>query len=306
MTDNTELSKLQSKIDQNPKDENAWFQLGFLLLREGKPSEAKTMLEKSVELNPENFKAWAGLGVIAANRKDLKSSEEFYKKAVKIESKFNEGWFALARVYWAQAKYKDAEKALKNCAFDTSEEKLMVYRELALVYMMWKKPANAEKPLKQAIELAPSNPEFKIMMHRVLMEQKNNRGKENQAILILREIPIGTMSLEELVKALDQAMQIGDFVAAVDFGRRILEIDPNNIDGLFIQHRDLREKYNFYYTRMRSDARVYRDGWATQKLGEEIKSMDGRIRNVITSSPLAKMRWNTLNNQYPLAMAPLY
>ena len=306
MPDSTDPSELKVRIDQNPNDANAWSQIGFILLEEGKPTEAKPILEKAVELNPKDFKAWAGLGVIAANRKDLKNAEEFYKRAVKIEPRFTDGWFGLARVYWGEAKYSDSEKALKNCTFDTTEGRLMVLRELAMVYMLWKKPSKAEKPLKQAIQLDPANPEFKIMMHRVLIEQKNDRNKENQAILILREIPISTMPLEELVRALDQSMQFGDFIAALDFGLRILEVDLENIDGLFIHRRYLREMYNFHYARMCSPSRVSTDGWKTKNLSEEIKKIDAKVRSITTSNLAAKERWKTLSDQYPLATPDMY
>lgn len=306
MPDRQNLSELQVRIDQNPNDADAWSQIGFILLEEGKPTEAKPILEKVVELNPKDFKAWAGLGVIAANRKDLKNAEEFYRRAVKIEPRFTDGWFGLARVYWGEAKYNDSEKALKNCTFDTTEGRLMVLRELAIVYMLWKKPSKAEKPLMQAIQLDPANPEFKIMMHRVLLEQKKNRDKENQAILILREIPIGTMPLEELVKASGQALQFGDFIAATNFGLRIRELDPENIDGLFICHRHLRERYNFHYARMCTPSRVSTDGWETKNLSEEIKKIDAKVRSITTSNQLAKERWRTLTNQYPLETPYMY
>ncbi|MBN2229064.1 MAG: tetratricopeptide repeat protein [Candidatus Thorarchaeota archaeon] len=291
-------AELQERIRNNPNDADAWSKIGFLLLIEGKSKEAKAMLERAVALDPKNFEAWAGLGVIAANKGALKESEELYKQSVKIQSNFSDGWFALARIYWGQAKYKDAEKALKKCSFETLEKRVMVLRELALVYMMWNKFADAEKTVKQAIQLDPTNTELKIILHRALKGQKS-RDKENQAALAYREIPFGTMNLEELLTALGQAMQLGDFEVAEDFGRRIRDIDSRNIDGLFIQHRHLTDRYNYHYASMCSSTRTSQDGWQVKKLDEEIKKLDKTIRSVIDSDPSAKMRWQALFNRYP-------
>ncbi len=299
MTDSMSLSDLKARVTKDPNDADAWCQMGFILLHGKETNEAKLMLERAITLNPKIIDAWAGLGVIAANKGELKTAEDLYKRAVKIDSKYNDGWFALARVYWGQTKYKDAVRALKNCNFETLQGKLMVLKELAIVYIQWRKLADAEKPLRQAIQLDPTDNEYKILLHKVLMEQKKNE-KVNQAILLFREIPLGTMTLEELLRALDQSMQYNDFDIARDFGKRILEMDPENINGLFVKHWDLRMKYNFHNMRFYSAARVSTDAWELQKLDEELKKLGAVIQSIIGKDVVAKIKWTTLFDRYPL------
>lgn len=71
------------KLQENPNDDNALYQIGYGLSNQGKNTEAQDAYYKALQINPNNGKAQIGLGHIDFSNGDYKSAYENYSNAVK-------------------------------------------------------------------------------------------------------------------------------------------------------------------------------------------------------------------------------
>ncbi len=229
---------LRIRVSENTNDAEAWCEIGFLLLRQGKSKEAKEVFQRVIQLDDKQFRAWAGLGLIAANARKLKDAVDFYKKAVKINSDFKDGWMALARIYLYQKKFKDSEKAYKKYRPTTPEESLVLATDRASLYMAWEKYSKAEEEFRKAISIKPDDAIIKLNLVSALNHQKKPEGRELE-----KEIMEGPHSVEVwMTIALywrTRAIQEKDSVRfhmkkVVSVCRKILRIDKDHIHAHLI------------------------------------------------------------------------
>ncbi len=277
---------LRARISENPKDADAWCQIGLILLGQGNEKEAEDVFQRVVQLDDKQYRAWAGLGLIAAKMDRLREAEECYKKAVKINSDFDDAWIALARIYLHRKKFKDAEKAFKKCKPKTPDRKLLLAMDMGFLYLSWEKFSKAEEEYRKALVSKPDDIVITMQLVGVLNRQGKKEGGEIES-----EIMKGPHSVEKWFELAlywkARAMQEKDSVLyhvarIVEVCNKILEIDPDNIHARLLIYEVRaadRSIYgplkDLYYSRpyetreWRKDERI-KTRMLLMKLGEEI------------------------------------
>ena len=74
------------------------------------PHEAETMLQKAIETNPKNVQAYHNLGKIYTRSKDYALAIDAYQTAVTLNPKLSDAFFNLGFIYATTGMYEDAEK----------------------------------------------------------------------------------------------------------------------------------------------------------------------------------------------------
>ena len=299
------LSDLRIRVEEDPKDADAWCEIGLLLLAQGKSDEAKPIFEKVIQLDSKQFKAWASLGFMAANEGDIKAAEKFYKKSVKIESRFKDGWIGLARIYGAQKKFKDAVKAIGKCDYSTDEEQAFLSFELSQIFYAWERFSEAEKEVRKALTLRSADPILKLQLSRVLKARNEASYAELE-----REVIEGTYSIGEWFQILSFLKSFGwTYEKRIhEICDKILSLDPDNIDARILKywyyrHRwsllhdeEMRRRHQFRTT----TGRGYYYGGVDDKLEERQQDffqkwsrLEKEIEAIIrkTNDPVAKKKW---------------
>ncbi len=77
---------LQEHVDKNPRDADAWFNLGLALQFAENLGEAESAFLKAVQIDAQNWDAWNRLGFIYEKRQQYPRSLEHYQKALALHS----------------------------------------------------------------------------------------------------------------------------------------------------------------------------------------------------------------------------
>jgi hypothetical protein len=78
------LAHMHAAVKADPKYDRAWYELGFIHLRQNNWAEAQQAFENVVRLNPDDYEAEGSLGVIYLNKGDLDRAEAHFRAALRI------------------------------------------------------------------------------------------------------------------------------------------------------------------------------------------------------------------------------
>jgi cytochrome c-type biogenesis protein CcmH/NrfG len=82
-----EIEFLKNAVRQNPKDLNAWIELGNILMDTGRYREAIDSYQKALELDPKNVDVRVDMGTCYRNIGNPNMAVEEFRKAIKINPK---------------------------------------------------------------------------------------------------------------------------------------------------------------------------------------------------------------------------
>jgi tetratricopeptide (TPR) repeat protein len=148
----------QHAIDNDPRHEVAWFNLGTIYLNKKMYPEARKCLNEAVHLNPQDSDAWNNLGSISGTEEKYDEALEQFTRAAQSNPNHLNAIANMMHIYEFQHRLADAEKAMEDLvarAPDNAE--LHLYRAMTLVGENDLKRAREE--LEISIKLRPSNPD---------------------------------------------------------------------------------------------------------------------------------------------------
>jgi type IV pilus assembly protein PilF len=134
----------------------AQMRLGESLLKEGRPTQALTELNKAVELDPDNAQIRNVLGVAYMEKGMLSEAIQEFRKALDLSPDFvevhNNLGTALLRQGKVQEAIKEFNKALTNPLYPTPH---FVEYNLGRAYYQLKDYDQAKKHFKEAVKISP-------------------------------------------------------------------------------------------------------------------------------------------------------
>jgi tetratricopeptide (TPR) repeat protein len=101
-------------LSVDPKDSEAWYNLGVYYDKKNLRDKAKRNYLQAVELNPEMPEAWFMLATVQQRNKEYKKSEISLKKAMEFDSDNFMYWYHLSVAYFNQEMYPEAIEASKH------------------------------------------------------------------------------------------------------------------------------------------------------------------------------------------------
>jgi tetratricopeptide (TPR) repeat protein len=251
------LRKLEREY---PGDGELQYRLGLVLLRQGKPSEAKDRLESAIKLMPESPQAWLAVArtrLLSGNHagalkaieiaNHLAPNEPFvwrasamffeqagdYEKAARYELR----WFEAqpgdkvsrlrAIEYFIRAGQADPAIELGLEAIQ-DEDLAVVHNLLGQAYRLKHDPAKAVDELQTAIRLDPDTPSYYIDIAQLFLD--HNTPEPAQMILerASRKFPRNPEILRQTGLA---HYASGDHAKALDSFLRITDLDPDSETG---------------------------------------------------------------------------
>jgi Tfp pilus assembly protein PilF len=153
-----ENAKASTLVDalmkSNPHDPEVLGYRGTILLRNGKGSEAVSLLQQAAKDAPDNAFIRYEYGAAAANNGDPNTAEQQWKEAVRINPAFGEAQAALAKLAIARNDM-DLLSQTAGSSIVISPKNPNGYIWRAIVESRKHEPIPAEADLKKAIEVAP-------------------------------------------------------------------------------------------------------------------------------------------------------
>jgi tetratricopeptide (TPR) repeat protein len=78
------VDHFQQAIKADRNFDKAWYELGFVYLRQNRLEDARVAFENVVRVNHEDYEAEGSLGVIYLRNRDLNRAEDHFKAALRI------------------------------------------------------------------------------------------------------------------------------------------------------------------------------------------------------------------------------
>jgi predicted Zn-dependent protease len=150
----------------------AYVLLGLAYLQDQKLKESQAALEQAVRLDPRSGAGYLTLGACLNQQKDYASAEKALNRGLELEPESSEGQYELAKNYWAQRRWQEAEPhALK------------------------------------AETLRPNIAGVHVVMGNILLQKRDNAGALKEFNEYLRLDPKGSMSdaVRTMVSELEKA-----------------------------------------------------------------------------------------------------
>ena len=151
-------------IQRSPFDYQAYVELGNCYLWQSKNSQAEEILKKAIEINPNYSRAYARLGNCYLNQDKYLQAEEMFEKAIELDSEEYCVYLELAECYREQGKYPQAEETLKK-VIKINPHRHTAYIQLSICYIDQAKHSQATDMIKETIE---EQPRFELLLYRAL------------------------------------------------------------------------------------------------------------------------------------------
>lgn len=225
---------LKEVQEEDPKNEEAWYLLGYVYARQKKYDKMFEAFDKAVELK-----------------------SEYKKKGVKVSkdsgTQFHaeHGVDAILKVVWATAfntgvksfneavnatddslRMKSFDEAIKNfkTAATIQPDSTLAYRNWAAALLNAQRLQEAEEPLEKALKAAPDDAEIATMLAQVY----TSNGKEEQALAILEDFWSRDIRTEEIADNLSRAyLRAGKVEEAKGVYKEAIEANPGNFQFLY-------------------------------------------------------------------------
>jgi Flp pilus assembly protein TadD len=175
---------LKKALDKDPKNYQAWFDLGFVLNRLDRPDESIAAYRKSVAAKPDVFESNLNLGLMLVRANDPDAGR-FLRAATTLtptahpEEGQERAWLALARL----EESKKPEDALADYrkASDLMPKDPEPHLSAGLLHERQKEFSDAEAEYKQVLTLDPHSTEAAIGLTNLYM--KSNRLGDAEPLL---------------------------------------------------------------------------------------------------------------------------
>ncbi|XP_019400814.1 PREDICTED: transmembrane and TPR repeat-containing protein 3 isoform X2 [Crocodylus porosus] len=232
-------------ISMRPDFKQAYISRGELLLKMNKPLKAKEAYLRALELDQTNADLWYNLAIVYIELKDPTEALKNFNQALELNPKHKLALFnsALLMQESGDARVRpEAKQRLLNYVKEEPQD-ANGYFNLGMLAMDDKKDMEAETWMKKAIKLQPN---FRSALFNLALLYSQT-AKELIALPVLEELlryyPDHTKGL--ILKGDILMNQKKDISGAKKCFKKILELDPNNVQGkhnlcvVYFEERDL-------------------------------------------------------------------
>lgn len=140
---------------KRPENNKAAFQTAQEAIRSGKDNDAAKVLDTLLAADPKDYEAWTEIGNIYFRRKSTDNAEAAYFKAIELKRDYFLALMNLGKLYFGAKRFDDAIIVLSN-AVKSDPDSADAHHFLGESYLSVKKGSLAVPELNAAIKLAPS------------------------------------------------------------------------------------------------------------------------------------------------------
>lgn len=205
---------------------------------QGRPDEARPVLEQLVRRYPDSFEATETLGLIAAEGGDFAAALPRLEKACALRPSSGLALANLGTAYLKLKRNADAVRILQRAAAIDPKNR-ETQSALGQALMLMGRPADAATAFAAACANGPPDPDLLYNRAVALL----NAGKAKQAAEVVAAVPHAESSATVQSLWGEIAEKNGDFGAALEHDQRAAELDPSDTNlyalGIELMHDGL-------------------------------------------------------------------
>ena len=102
------VAEYQNAVARNPKDYQAYYNMGLSYYHMKKPDKAISAYKNAVKYNPKHAEAFTNLGLAYHEKKEYILAKNAFAKALSLKPDLGEALFGMARIFKQQEEYESA------------------------------------------------------------------------------------------------------------------------------------------------------------------------------------------------------
>ena len=251
---------IKRAIRKAPKVALYHYNLGGAYFMRRDFEKARDAFQAAVRLDPQSREAIDNLAIAQHELKRLREAETLFEQAVKLSPADPKAWLNLAKIRMELRKAQLVDEAIGKAAGLADHADAVFWHEVGKIYYGMSRHVEAEKYLRQALELAPTDMHILFALGKVLAERDQyeeakqvfERAREAgypvaslEAALaevyitsgevargrasLLRQIEHAGDDVQLLLDAAQTLSLIGDFDIQEKVLRKVLDIEPLNV-----------------------------------------------------------------------------
>jgi RNA polymerase sigma factor (sigma-70 family) len=197
---------------------------GAVLLRQGKLDEAAASFRRAIQIDPRDAQAYNNLGIVLLRQGKLVEAIDCFRRAIELDPKLTQAHYNLGNALHQQGKLDEAVACFRR-AIQLDPRDAQAHNNLGNVLLQQGKMDEAVASLRRSIELDPRN----ASVHNNLGNVLSRQGKLEEAVACFRRAlelnPKLTQPHDNLGNAL---LTQGKAEEAAACFRRSIELDPRN------------------------------------------------------------------------------
>ncbi|NKB46022.1 MAG: tetratricopeptide repeat protein [Alphaproteobacteria bacterium] len=150
------IADLEIRLKDQPDDPAILHDLAVLYGQSGRTTEALDFARRAVARDPKEMEAWLNLGNLESRTQNLEQAVTAHTRATEIAPEDPRGWFSLGNVLAIKGKRQEAIHALET-ARNIAPNSVDVLASLALAYRKHSRLKDAIETYQAALTLDPAN-----------------------------------------------------------------------------------------------------------------------------------------------------
>ena len=244
-------------LNENPYSTTGWYNLGNSFHRIGSMKNAIDAYDFAIAIDDKYVRAYQQKAEALGCLDNFSDALETYQTVLEIESATPHTLCCIGECYERLDNYKEAEAYYKRC-LDINEEYPDAYIGLGVLGDLQSDAALAVRCFEQAVQLAPDNSDYRLLLATALMKLAKPKEAESQFVEILDREPNNIEAwegrvdnlqrlnaheaalelVEEGLKAVDETthLRYQEFVSTFSSGEEARALDL--FETLLINHYD--------------------------------------------------------------------
>lgn len=162
--------------------------------------------ERAIQEYPDYYEAYAAMSVAYIKLNDTATAEQNLRKSIEVShEKYVQGYSMLADLFSTENRFADAQP-LAQKAIELDAESWQANSELARALLGLKQPEDAEPSAAKAVKLAPDNPQLRLLLADVHMNEDKYEPLLDDLNAYLKLAPNGELA-ERVRKQRDELKQ---------------------------------------------------------------------------------------------------
>jgi tetratricopeptide (TPR) repeat protein len=216
-------------LRNNPNSDLIWFALGHTYLTLKRYDDAKEAYRQILRINPNSAATWSTLGSTYSVFNRYEDAIEAYRQALRINPEYVQSLSGLGYIYFKLDHYHEAIKAYRQAILINFED-TGSWRGLGLAYQTLNRYEDAIEAYRQAVRLDPNDAQSWLYLGLGYVGLKRHGDAIEAVRQALRINPENADSWLTLGMIYNDS---GNRTAALDAVRKLRRLDPEKADELF-------------------------------------------------------------------------
>jgi Flp pilus assembly protein TadD len=149
------IEQYKEAIELDPEYPDAHLNLGMTYADLDQRDEAKAQFKAAIEVDPGDALARHELAALLMDEADYRGAIVLLKEVTRLEPANYEGWLDLGISYAQKGFYQEAERCYGK-ARDLNADDVLLNYNIAALYSLWERRADAIEALRKALEKEPA------------------------------------------------------------------------------------------------------------------------------------------------------